>query len=201
MGKFTQWLSWKDPKKSFLTLIGVREVLGIFIFLTLLNWNLTTIKKLKYSSPFFENVTRILHLYQEWNMFAPFPKMDNSWLEVVGELGDGTSMEIITGDTDIYRLKDQDFAHNVPNEHWRKFYLNAASRTDYMRYYGGYLCRLWNTRGIRKKDAALRKMEIISYSQMNLPNGDRGGIERKITWKHWCFDEDYKREANNPATN
>lgn len=201
MGKFSQWLLWKEPKKPFLALIGFREALGIFLFLTLLNWNLTTIKKFKYSSPFFENVTRWLHLYQEWNMFAPFPKMDNSWIEVVAELGDGTSMEIITGDSDIYRVKDQDFARNVPNEHWRKFYLNAASRTDYMRYYGGFLCRLWNTRDIRKKDTTLRKMEIVSYSQMNLPNGDRGGIERKITWKHWCFDEDYKRESNNPATN
>jgi hypothetical protein len=128
-------------------------------------------------------------------MFAPFPKMDNVWLEVVGELSDGTQMEILTGDTDIYRVKDQDFARNVPNEHWRKFYLNATSRTDYLRYYGGYLCRLWNTRKIRFKDVDLKKMEINSYSQLNLPNGDRGGIERKLTWKHWCFDEDFKREA------
>jgi hypothetical protein len=38
-------------------------------------------------------------------------------------------------------------------------------------------------------------MEIITYSQMNLPDGKRGGIERKLSWKHWCFDEDYKSEA------
>ncbi len=195
MGKFSQCLQWTEPKKSFLTITGLREIFGLFILLTLINWNLTTIKKIKYSSPFFESVTRFLHLYQEWNMFAPFPKMDNSWLEVVGVLNDGTTLEILTGDTDIYRVKDQDFARDVPNEHWRKFYLNASSRTDYLRYYGGYLCRYWNERGIRKKDSVLRKMEIISYSQMNLPDGQRGGIERKLSWKHWCFDEDYKREA------
>jgi uncharacterized membrane protein YphA (DoxX/SURF4 family) len=197
MGKFSQFLVWKDETKPFLTFIGLRELFGGFILVTLICWNLSTIKKLKFSSPFFESATRIFHLYQEWNMFAPFPKMDNVWLEVVGELSDGSTMEILTGDTDIYRVKDQDFARDVPNEHWRKFYLNATSRTDYLRYYGGFLCRLWNTRHIRKKDGvALKKMEINSYSQMNLPNGDRGGIERKIVWKHWCFDEDYKREAN-----
>lgn len=196
MGKFSQCLLWTEPKKSFLAITGLREIFGVFILLTLLNWNLTTIKKLKYSSPFFESVTRVLHLYQEWNMFAPFPKMDNVWLEITGELGDGTQMEILTGDTDIYRVKDQDFARNVQNEHWRKFYLNATARADYLRYYGGFLCRQWNTRGIKKKDTTLRKMEIVSYSQLNLPNGDRGGIERKLSWKHWCFDEDYKREAS-----
>lgn len=201
MGKFSQCLQWQEPKKSFLAITGLREIGGIFLLLTLLNWNLTTIKKFNHSAPFFSNVTRWLHLYQEWNMFAPFPKMDNVWLEIVAELGDGTTMEILTGDTDVYRVKDQDFARNVPNEHWRKFYLNATSRTDYLRYYGGFLCRQWNTRKIRKKDTTLRKMEIVSFSQLNLPNGDRGGIERKLTWKHWCFDEDYKRESNNPATN
>lgn len=195
MGKFSQCLQWTEPKKSFLTLTGLREIFGIFILLTLINWNLTTIKKLRYSSPFFENVTRYLHLYQEWNMFAPFPKRDNMWIEVVGILNDGSTLELLTGDSDVYRVKDQDFARNVPNEHWRKFYLNAAARTDYLRYYGGFLCRLWNERKIRKKDSVLRKMEIISYSQLNLPDGQKGGVERKISWKHWCFDEDYKQEA------
>lgn len=201
MGKFSQCLSFQEPKKSFLIFLGIREFFGLFIFLTLLNWNLTTIKRLKYSSPFFESTTRWLHLYQEWNMFAPFPKMDNVWLEVTGELGDGTTMEILTGDTDVYRVKDQDFARNCPNEHWRKFYLNATARVDYLKYYGGFLCRQWNSRGIRKKDTTLRSMEIVSYSQLNLPNGDRGGIERKLSWKHWCFDEDYKREAKSAPKN
>lgn len=197
MGKFSQCFLWQEKKKSFLTVRLLSEAFGAFMLMTLVAWNLTTIKKWKLSFPFFENTTRVFHIYQEWNMFAPFPKMDNAWMEVIGTLGDGTQMEILTGDTDIYRVKDQDFAQDVPNEHWRKFYLNATARVDYLRYYGGYLCRLWNTRMIRKKDTTLRKMEIISYSQMNLPNGDKGGIETKLRWKHWCFDEDYKREAGN----
>jgi predicted DCC family thiol-disulfide oxidoreductase YuxK len=195
MGKFSQFFLWSEPKKTFLVITGLREILGVFILLTLINWNLTTIKKLRYSSPFFESATRFLHLYQEWNMFAPFPKMDNVWIEVVGVLSDGTTLEILTGDTDVFRVKDQDFARNVPNEHWRKFYLNASSRADYLRFYGGFLCRKWNNREIRKNNLTLRKMEIITYSQMNLPDGKRGGIERKLSWKHWCFDEDYKSEA------
>ncbi|MES2525786.1 MAG: HTTM domain-containing protein [Bdellovibrionota bacterium] len=198
MSKFSQCLEWKEPKKTFLAVTGLRELFGVFILLVLVNWNLSTVKKFHYSSPFFETATRFLHLYQEWNMFAPFPKMDNAWMEVIGILGDGTTMEILTGDTDVYRQKDQDFARNVQSEHWRKFYLNATARTDYLRYYGGFLCRLWNTRMIRKKDTTLRKMEIITYSQMNLPGGVRGGVERKLSWKHWCFDDDYKREAGQP---
>jgi hypothetical protein len=42
-------------------------------------------------------------------------------------------------------------------------------------------------------------MEIIVYSQSNLLNGEKGGISRKLTWKHWCFDEDYNKENPKPA--
>lgn len=128
-------------------------------------------------------------------MFAPFPKMDNIWVEIPATLSDGSSIELLSGDRDIFSIKDQKFHQNIRNEHWRKFFLNVSERSDYARYYGGYLCREWNERNIALvKDTTLRKLEIIVYSQPNLPNNERGGISRKLSWKHWCFDEDYKKE-------
>lgn len=196
MGKVTQYFEFHSPKKSISFFSWLYQTAGAYFFITLLMWNLTTIKKWGIEAPTFQNVTRWLHLYQEWNMFAPFPKMDNIWIEIPAVLGDGTEMELLTGDTDIYSPKDKTFPALVPNEHWRKFYLNVSERVDYARYYGGYLCREWNERNIRKKpETSLRKFEIVVYSQMNLPNGDKGGISRKLSWKHWCFDEDFKRES------
>lgn len=198
MGKLTQFLSYQGPKKEIITLKWLGEIAGAFMFATLLMWNLTTIKKYQIKSPFFQNVTRWLHLYQEWNMFAPYPKMDNIWVEIPGILSDGSEVELLTGDRDIFSIKDQAFYDMVPNEHWRKFYLNLSERNDYARYYGGYLCRLWNDRKVKwVEDTTLRKMEIIVYSQLNLGSGDKGGITRKLSWKHWCFDEDYK--LDNPG--
>ncbi len=196
MGKVTQYFEFKSYKKSVAWFDWIFQTAGAYFFITLLMWNLTTIKKWGIEAPTFQNVTRWLHLYQEWNMFAPFPKTDNIWIEIPAVLADGTEMELLTGDTDIYSIKDQKFPGIVPNEHWRKFFLNVSERVDYARYYGGYLCRAWNDRNIRKKpDTGLRKFEIVVYSQVNLPNGDKGGVSRKLSWKHWCFDEDYKRES------
>lgn len=129
-------------------------------------------------------------------MFAPFPKMDNIWIEIPAVLGDGSEIELLTGDRDIYSFKDQSFPHIIPNEHWRKFYLNMSDKVEYARYYGGYLCRTWNERGIRHvPDQFLKKFEIIVYSQPNLPNGNKGGVSRKLSWKHWCFDNDLEVES------
>jgi predicted DCC family thiol-disulfide oxidoreductase YuxK/uncharacterized membrane protein YphA (DoxX/SURF4 family) len=199
MGKATQFLEYNIPKKEIKTVHWFMEGMGILFLATILVWNITTIKKWEIQSPFFQNIARWTHLYQEWNMFAPFPKMDNVWVEVNGVLSDGTEMEVMTGDKDIYSVKDQAFYKYIPNEHWRKFYLNVSERTEYARYYGSFLCRLWNERHIQYvKGTTLRKMEIVVYSQMNLPDGQKGGIARKLSWKHWCFDEDFKRESKVP---
>jgi predicted DCC family thiol-disulfide oxidoreductase YuxK/uncharacterized membrane protein YphA (DoxX/SURF4 family) len=195
MGKASQFLDYSSPKKEIKTVKWLIEVAGAFMFVTLLMWNLTTIKKYNIRAPFFQNVTRWLHLYQEWNMFSPYPKMDNIWVEIPGVLSDGSEIDVLSGSRDTFSVKDQIFKDIIPNEHWRKFYLNLSERNDYAKYYGGYLCRLWNERDIRfVKDQTLRKMEIIVYSQLNLPDGDKGGITRKLSWRHWCFDEDYKKD-------
>jgi hypothetical protein len=153
------------------------------------------LKGLRIRAPFFQDVTRWVHIYQEWNMFAPFPKMDNVWVETPGVLSDGSEIDVLTGIRDIYSVKDQAFVKSIPNEHWRKFFLNLSERTDYARYYGGFLCRKWNDRKIKwVQGTTLRKMEIVVYSQMNLPNGERGGISRKLSWRHWCFDEDMRKD-------
>jgi predicted DCC family thiol-disulfide oxidoreductase YuxK len=199
MGKASQFLAYREPRREVTTAKWLSEIGGALIFVTLLMWNLTTIKKYDVRAPFFQDVTRWLHLYQEWNMFAPFPKMDNIWVEIPAVLGDGSELELLTGSRDIYSIKDQGFYAQIPNEHWRKFYLNMSDRHDYARYYGGYLCRMWNDRRVRSApETTLRKFEIIVYSQPNLADGGKGGINRKLSWRHWCFAEDYKREAKDP---
>jgi predicted DCC family thiol-disulfide oxidoreductase YuxK len=197
MGKFSQFLEFRNDKKSITPLSWLYQILGSFFLMTIAMWNLTTIKKWHIRAPFFQDVTRWTHLYQEWNMFAPYPKMDNIWVEIPATLGDGSEIELLTGDRDIFEIKDKKFPKYIKNEHWRKFYLNLSDRTDYARYYGGYLCREWNERNIKKvKDQSLRKLEIIVFSQGNLPDGSKGGISRKLSWRHWCFDEDYKKDNN-----
>jgi predicted DCC family thiol-disulfide oxidoreductase YuxK len=190
MSKMSQFFEYKTMKRvqSF---FWINEVLGAFFFMTLLMWNLTTIKRWGIQSPFFQDVTRVFHFYQEWNMFAPFPKRDNVWVEIPAELMDGSQVELLTGDRDIYSIKRDAFPKTVKNEHWRKFFLNLQGRDDYARYYGGYLCREWNIRRIRwVPQQRLRKFEITMFSQMNFPDGSTSGISKVMSWHHYCFKED-----------
>ncbi len=195
LGKVSQFFEYNLPKKEIRLLRRISEATGCLILTTLIMWNLTTIKSLHLKAPFFQSLTQWLHLYQEWNMFAPFPKTDNIWVEIPAKLSDGSEIDLLTGDRDIYSIKDKQFVAQIKNEHWRKFFLNLSEKVDNARYYGGYLCRKWNNRKLGLiPNTTVRKMEIIVFSQQNLPEGDKGGIERKISWNHWCFDEDFKRD-------
>lgn len=194
LGRYSQFLDFRSAKKDIPWFNWIYQLSGAFFLLTLIMWNLTTIKRWHIQAPFFQKVTQWTHLYQEWNMFSPFPKMENVWVEVPATLGDGTQIELMTGDRDIYSVKDKKFYEIIPNEHWRKFYLNLSERSDYARMYGGFLCREWNDRKKRwVPNTELRKMEINVYSQLNLPDNGKGPIVKQLAWNHWCFDEDFKK--------
>ena len=193
MGKMSQFIILLPPRKEILTLRILSSLLGSFICVTLIIWNLTTIKKFDIKSDFFSDVTRWLHLYQEWNMFSPRPKPDSVWIEIPAVLTDDSEVELLTQDRDIYSIKNDAFFKSIASEHWRKFYFNLTDRIDYGKYLGSYLCRNWNELGNGFiPEVKLRKLDINVYSQLNLLNNEKAGIVKKSTWTHWCFDKDFK---------
>lgn len=165
--------------------------LGIFFFFNVLFWNLSTFKPYRLQHPFWMSMGRATHIYQEWNMFSPFPKQEDIWFEIPAELDDGTRLELLTMDRDIASSKRERFPDLVPNEHWRKLYLNLAENEKLVRYYAGAWCRIWN-RPVSEggRIPKLRKFEIILHQHLILPNYEEAPLEKRSLWKHWCFQSD-----------
>lgn len=167
------------------------SVLGLACMATVVFWNLSTMKELNIKNPFWMSVARWGHLYQEWNMFAPYPKMDNGWIEIPAELEDGTSLELLTLSRDIHSSKKDIFPDLVVNEHLRKLYLNMMENDKLARLYAGAQCRLWNrepAEGGRRP--RLRRFSImIHHQRVNLDHSEGPDQVREI-WKHWCFEGD-----------
>jgi uncharacterized membrane protein YphA (DoxX/SURF4 family) len=170
------------------------EFFGTFMFVALLMWNLTTLKILKFEAPFWAKIIRFTHLYQEWNMFSPYPKQDNIWIEVPAEFQDGSTRELITGDPDIYLSKKEKFFQSVPNEHWRKFYLNLSENAMLGKFYAGYLCRKYNQKMSDRNPSALKKISIDVYSERNLIGYLRNPPVKKNLWTHWCSETEFELE-------
>lgn len=187
------------PKKRGLR--WMQQALGVFFFLNLFFWNLSTLKPFRIRFPFWVTAGRWTHIYQEWNMFAPFPKQEDVWIEVPAELEDGTTLELITGSRDRQSSKRAQFPDFVANEHWRKLYLNLAENEKVARYYGGAWCRLWNrpvAEGGRRPK--LKKLDVMVHHHLILPDYQQAPMQTRVMWNHWCFEKDLPQNLKQSAT-
>lgn len=184
-----------ENKKALLLIQG----LGVLFFFNIFFWNLSTYKPFQIQIPFWMSVGRWTHMYQEWGMFAPFPKQEDMWLELPAELEDGTKIELLTLEQNMGPASRENFPSLVTNEHWRKLFLNLAENEKLARYYGGAWCRIWNR---PVKDGGrlprLRTFEIVLNHDLILENYKRSDLQRRVAWKHWCFESDFNVRTLKP---
>lgn len=167
------------------------QCLGVFFFLNLFFWNLSTFRPLRVQFAFWMAAGRWTHIYQEWNMFAPFPKQEDVWIEVPAVFEDGSTRELISGDSDLSSSKRERFPDFVRNEHWRKLYLNLAENEKLSRYYAGAWCRLWNRpESAGGKVPKLTSLEVVVNQHLIVPNYVATPKQSRTVWKHWCFEKD-----------
>lgn len=194
MSHFTQRLEFRSLKKTFAWLSWPYNILGALIFSSLLMWNVASVRSWKVRAPWAQTIVRYLHLYQEWNMFAPYPKLDNIWIEAPGTLTSGQQLDLLTGHSLADPQKDKSFYAAVGSEQWRKFFLNLAGNTTNTKLFGGYLCRKYNDVGERwVAGSTLRYLDVRVMSQLNYPDGSKGPVKAALTWHHYCFDADFKK--------
>lgn len=176
------------------------QALGVVFFFNIFFWNLSTYKPFQIQVPFWMTVGRWTHMYQEWGMFAPFPKQEDMWIELPAELEDGTKIELLSLNKDLTLSTRADFPSNVPNEHWRKLFLNLAENEKLARYYGGAWCRIWN-RPIKDggRLPRLRQFEVLLKYDIILEDYKRSEVQSRVAWKHWCFESDFKVRTVTPG--
>lgn len=191
----TEPLSFKKYRPLNKPFSLLSQLVAAVFLITIMQANLHSVKWIDSPNESIQSLGRVTHLFQHWGMFAPRPKNDNIWVEIPATLSNKQKIELLSGESPGSSKSDI-FPELVPNEHWRKFFLLLSDgNTNYARYYGGYLCREWNDREIKKvANTTLRKLEIKVYSQENFLDGTKGPVRTKLAWTHWCFQEDFKRD-------
>jgi predicted DCC family thiol-disulfide oxidoreductase YuxK len=87
-------------------------------------------------------------LGQSWQMFAPYPTMDDGWYVIEGLTADGRRLDIWNGGGPPDYAKPPDLWPLYRNSQWQKYLTNMWQRRnrEYRVYFGEYLCRSWNAR-------------------------------------------------------
>ena len=168
---------------------------GIAIFYILF-WNIGTLSvRYEYLKPFATGPSVLyipghsLHLYQIWNLFSPYPIMDDGWYVIDGELMNGEKIDVYNGKIgEVDWDKPSLISGTYKNNRWRK-YLTSIRRKDNTRHienYAQFLCRDWNRS--HHDENRLNKFEIYFMLEPSKPpNEPLGEIIKTPLWSHWCY--------------
>ncbi|MCA9385931.1 HTTM domain-containing protein [Candidatus Dojkabacteria bacterium] len=150
------------------------SIIALFFFLYITGWNIRTLDFDKYQK-FFPQTWNVvgytLRIDQYWNMFAPYPLMDDGWYVIVGTQTDGRDINVQKSHEKYIDWEKPEFvAQTYKNQRWRKFMMNIweRSNTGYREPYAKYLCWNWNQN--EEHAQQLSSIKIYFVEERTLPN-------------------------------
>jgi hypothetical protein len=133
-------LQWRVP-------LAAQALAGVLLLYAIV-WNLAGV--LNFAAPF-QGVARFLQIHQHWAMFAPYPRLDDGWFVIPGQLASGEEVDlfraVISGaGEEMSWEKPASVAATFPNVQWRKYLENLQASGDHGRFhhFATYLYRTWN---------------------------------------------------------
>lgn len=103
-------------------------ILGIYILL----WNLREFDTsfAKYLPYKYNWIGRVLRIDQRWDLFAPYPIMDDGWFVVPASLSDGTQIDLFRNGSSVDYSKPNCISAEFKDERWQKYMGNLWTYND-----------------------------------------------------------------------
>ncbi|MDY7013185.1 MAG: DCC1-like thiol-disulfide oxidoreductase family protein, partial [Cyanobacteriota bacterium] len=130
----------------------------------------------------------LTRLDQVWSIFAPSPPLDDGWYAIVGQLKDGSEVNVLQEDQPIPWDKPtiQQRKALYQTIQWRVYYIemNRAIGQRLYPYLGQYLCRTWNEKHQGKKQ--LESLEIYYMDERTVPPDEKQTVKKTRVWQQSC---------------
>lgn len=162
--------------------------LTVLLFLLVAHsWNLTALPQIEAQNRrILWRLANVTRLDQRWNMFSPYPSLDDGWYVIEGTLDDGTKVDVYNLTLDPpSRERPEDIALTYKRQRWRK-YLNNLWRPASARHrvhYSRYLCRTWAA--AHSGESPLHHFAIDYMLETTTLDGPEP-VERLNIWNHSC---------------
>ncbi|HAC66223.1 MAG TPA: hypothetical protein DCF68_22485 [Cyanothece sp. UBA12306] len=130
-------------------------------------------------------ISYITRLDQSWSIFAPQPPMDDGWHVIVGQLKDGTKVNLLDENSPITwekpTIKQRENLYQTMQ--WRVYFINLNRSIGQKLYphFAQYLGNQWNA--IHSGDKQLKSLEIYFMDERTVPPGQKQPIEKKLHFK------------------
>lgn len=165
------------------------SMLILFFMIYVFLWNLDTLKNFSYRTPKeISWIGELLRIDQKWDMFAPHPSNYNGWYIIVGELSDGTQIDLFRDGAKVVWEKPKLVSSLYKNERWRKYMTNLTIPYKVYRrlYFAQYLCRDWNSH--HNSSERLERLTIYFMEEQNLRDDPISKPEKVKYLDYDCFN-------------
>ncbi|TJY59347.1 DUF393 domain-containing protein [Sinimarinibacterium sp. CAU 1509] len=137
----------------------------------------------------------MLHLEQEWTLFAPSPPEVSGWLVVSGRRADGREVDVLHPEREAPSFEPppaSDLA--APDLRWRTYHdrLRDPDHATQRALYAGYLCARWNGGASSDADNSTQRaqrlvsIKMIYMLQYPAAANSNSRIEQQILWRQGC---------------
>lgn len=167
-------------------------VIVTFMLFNVIAWNLSFTysagQPLATISTFQHQLVQYVGLWQVWDMFAPNPTRLDGWIEVIGELEDGTILDLRTGAPPTHERVRYFFG---PTARWKKFEDNMKTGPwQILSAWGDSFCRSYALD--LPEGRRLARLQIFyRFRHTHFPTDPPAEFTDDLKWKHWC-DADYR---------
>ena len=133
-----------------------------------------------------DNLAKITRLDQSWSIFAPNPPRDDGWYVIIGDLGGGRQVNLLSKSNSIDWRKPTIEERNkmYGDMQWRTFFINlnrAIGRRLYSDY-GNYLCSSWKKNNSEK----ITHLSIYFMDERTVPPRKKQTVTKKLFWQQSC---------------
>ncbi len=162
----------------------VASVIGVFYILSIGYWNVKELYEDKAPEiKILTMSTRILHAFQRWSMFAPYPYSHNEWLSIIAKDPNGREKETMDygylGGAKEPGYKVQTWNNSL----FKKFLSVIAEDEQASQEFAFYHCRRLN-----KENNKYKSIQIIRYrKKVTLKFEPEADIQSSIEWEQNCF--------------
>lgn len=177
------------PRKKILL-----NSLGVFFIINLLSWTLNDEKfsfnlGQKYLPRFLLTTNRWFATYQNWHLFAPYPKKNNLWIEFTGTLDTDEKVDLFRGTYKTFPISSEEVREFYSIEKWRKIFSKAESSPNLRDGIAQYYCRTWDSLSAAQYNfKRLKQVELIYHHQITADRGIASGQHKeKVLTTYSCY--------------
>ena len=156
-----------------------KNALAVFFLVYVLMWNLRTVNPSLSLPKAVQSIGYTLRLDQWWGLFRG-PSRKDGWHVIVGELQDGTKVNLLNPDRTVSWEKPELVIAIHKNHRWRRYFRHFWFKEDYARY----LCQRWNE--IHTGQKQLTSLEIYYLHETNYLNRRVSSPEKELLLSYTC---------------